>query len=77
MGALCLVKLSKSELRREHRPPKTAVPQGLEPALPHDECNVLAAGTTSAWFQLGSEGLEPSPTRVRTGRAAANTLIPR
>ena len=26
--------------------------------------------------KMGSDGLEPSPTRVRTERAAANTLIP-
>ena len=33
-------------------------------------------GAVSA-FEMGSDGLEPSPARVRTGCAAANTLIPR
>ena len=28
------------------------------------------------FLPVGSDGLEPSPTRVRTERAAANTLIP-
>jgi len=32
--------------------------------------------TTSAFLSVGSEGLEPSPTWVRTRHAAANTLIP-
>ena len=27
--------------------------------------------------QVGPEGLEPSPSRLRAGHAAANTLIPR
>ena len=32
--------------------------------------------TTSAWFSVGPEGLEPSPARLRAGDAAANTLVP-
>ena len=32
--------------------------------------------TTSAYLSVGSEGLEPSPTWLRTRHAAANTLIP-
>src|SRR6185295_6445560 len=66
MGANVLIGLSKND-RREHR-------VGLEPTFPHYGCGVLAAERPVR--VMGSDGLEPSPARVRTGCAAANTLIP-
>ena len=58
---------------------------GLEPTFPHYGCGVLAAerpvpgnvlGARPEAISMGSDGLEPSPARVRTECAAANTLIP-
>ena len=55
--------------RSEHR-------VGLEPTSPHYGCGVLAAGRPVPFVQVGSEGLEPSPTWLRARHAAASTLIP-
>lgn len=58
---------------------------GFEPTSPHYGCGILAAGRSvpglarhaaSSAGPVGSDGLEPSPPRVRTECAAANTLIP-
>jgi hypothetical protein len=49
---------------------------GLEPTSPHYGCGVLAAGRPVPDFQMGPEGLEPSPASLRARYAAANTLIP-
>jgi hypothetical protein len=66
MGAVCETKLSKIE---EHR-------AGIEPALPRYECGVVAARPPVLAVSVGPDGLEPSPTWIRTRYAAANTLIP-
>ncbi len=59
-------------------------PAGVEPALPPWQGSRLPLHHGRSSFhnqivneQVGPEGLEPSPSRVRTGHAAANTLIPR
>src|SRR5476651_2134286 len=44
--------------RTEHR-------VGLEPTSPHYGCGILAAGLPVLFVQVGSEGLEPSPTWLR------------
>lgn len=49
---------------------------GLEPTLSHYGCGVLAAKRPVIVIRMGPDGLEPSPVRVRTECAAANTLIP-
>ena len=49
---------------------------GLEPTLPLYRCGVLAVKRPVLVIRMGPDGLEPSPTRVRTECAAANTLIP-
>ena len=49
---------------------------GLEPTLPHYGCGVLAAKRPVLVIRMGPDGLEPSPARVRTECAAANTLVP-
>ena len=52
---------------------------GLEPTSPHYGCGVFAARRPVQGVRhgrnrrVGPEGLEPSPARVRTGCAAANT----
>ena len=66
MGAFVGVELSKIQ---EHR-------EGLEPSSPHYECGVLAAGRPVLVAEVGPVGLEPTPTRLRAGNAAANTLVP-
>ena len=55
---------------QEHR-------ERLELSSPHYGCGILAAGRPVPSITLvGPDGLEPSPARVRTECAAANTLIP-
>ncbi len=54
---------------REHR-------VGFEPTSPNYGCGILAAGLPVPVVQVGSEGLEPSPTWLRARHAAASTLIP-
>lgn len=64
--------------------PGSKCPAGLEPARPpweggrlplhHGHMNWSDGLSTS---RVGPEGLEPSPTRLRAGRAAANTWVPR
>jgi hypothetical protein len=58
--------------KREHR-------VGLEPTSPHYGCGILAARRPVRFQlqinQVGPEGLEPSPHRLRAGDAAANTLV--
>ena len=66
MSACRTTKLSKIQ---EHR-------EGLEPSSPHYECGVFAAGSPVLVFQVGLEGLEPSPNRLRAGHAATNTSVP-
>lgn len=67
-----IFKPQTTNFRTEHR-------AGLEPTLPHYECGVVPLDH-QCFVQpsraVGPEGLEPSPTRVRAGHAAANTLIP-
>jgi hypothetical protein len=48
----------------------------FEPTSPHYGCGILAAGLPVPVVQLGSEGLEPSPTWLRARHAATSTLIP-
>jgi hypothetical protein len=66
MGAWLEAELSKTQ---EHR-------EGLEPSSPHYESGVFAARSPVLVFQVGPEGLEPSPARLRAGDAAANTSVP-
>ena len=72
MSACRTTKLSKIQ---EHR-------EGLEPSSPHDHpsggarCGVFAAGSPVLVLQVGPEGLEPSPARLRAGDAATNTSVP-
>lgn len=60
---------------REHRTHANASVPGLEPTSP--PTNLSVGARTSACVSVGPEGLEPSPTWLRTRHAAANTLVPR
>ncbi len=53
-------------------------PGGSRTHIPALRRRCLGHWTTRAWFffQMGSEGFEPSPRRLRAGDAAANTSIP-
>src|SRR5207245_2903153 len=66
MGALQTNRIVKEP---EHR-------AGVEPALPHYGCGVVAAGPPVLVVSVGPEGLEPSPTWLRARYAAASTSIP-
>ena len=72
MGAKNRTKLSKIESTGWDSNPRPA----RECSARITGAHFLAARATSAYLSVGSEGLEPSPTWVRTRHAAANTLIP-
>ena len=66
MGAW-LHQIVKEQPHPEHR-------VGVEPTFPPYESGVVATGPPV--LSMGPDGLEPSPFRVRTGYAAASTLVP-
>jgi hypothetical protein len=68
MGTIIAAELSKSP----------SAPGGIRThvAAPRRGRSAPAARRPVPCLRVGPEGLEPSPTRVRAGRAAANTSIP-